>query len=130
MQLPPNLLPFIGAARLTARGANPILEAPAGHTLFQYAGLNGIPGSGPGIFGYAEEDVLALLANCVRPGVGAVDAAGDQPGVFTHSLDADFLETLWRRLCADGFDISIGGGAGRAEQAAGRRGQRRSRSWG
>ena len=106
MRLPPNVLPFIGAARLTARGAHPILEAPDDHTLVQYAGLKGIPGSGPGVSGYAEEDVLALLSNCVRPGGGAVDATGDQPGVFTHSLDADFLETLWRRLCADGFDIS------------------------
>ena len=44
MQLPPNVMPLVGPARLAARGANPILEAPAGHTLCQYAGLNGIPG--------------------------------------------------------------------------------------
>ena len=99
MRLHPNVVPLVGAAQLAARGAHPILEAPDDHTLVQYAGLKGIPGSGPGVSGYAEEDVLALLANCVRPGDGAVDAAGDQPGVFTHSLDADFLETLWRRLC-------------------------------
>ena len=106
MRLHPNVMPLVGAAQLAARGAHPILEAPDDHTLVQYAGLKGIPRSGPGVSGYAEEDVLALLANCVRPGDGAVDAAGAQPGVFTHSLDASFLETLWRRLCADGFDIS------------------------
>jgi hypothetical protein len=61
------------------RGANPILEAPAGHTLCQYAGLNGIPGSGPGIFGYAEEDVLVKHSHLKKHTAVARATAGNSP---------------------------------------------------
>ena len=77
--MPPNVLPLIGGGRLAARGANPILEAPAGHTLCQYAGLNGIPGSGPGIFGYAEEDVLVKHSHLKKHTAVARATAGNSP---------------------------------------------------
>ena len=64
MRLPPNVMPLVGPARLAARGVHPILEAPDNHTLVQYAGLKGIPGSGPGVSGYAEEDETNTCDEC------------------------------------------------------------------
>ena len=48
-----------------------------------------------------------MLANAVRPGDGAVDAAGNSPGVFTHGLDAARWQQVWDQLLADGFDSSV-----------------------
>ena len=72
-----------GPARGT-RAETPTLEAPAGHTLIQYAGLKVTLAAGQGDVGVEEEDVLVLLAKAVRSGGGAVDAAGDPPVESSH----------------------------------------------
>ena len=77
-------MPLVGAAQLAARGPTPTLEAPAGHTLIQYAGLKVTLAAGQGDVGVEEEDVLVLLAKAVRSGGGAVDAAGDPPVESSH----------------------------------------------
>ena len=109
LQLHPNVQPLFGNAQVVARGRNPVLMCGVNHTLHSYnAWMATLPNFGPnnepGIF---EEDVLLFLGNAVRPGQGALDAAGVAPGTFTHSLDAVFLERCWQRLLADGFDASV-----------------------
>ena len=84
LHLPAAIMPLVGAAQLAARGPTPTLEAPAGHTLIQYAGLKVTLAAGQGDVGVEEEDVLVLLAKAVRSGGGAVDAAGDPPVESSH----------------------------------------------
>ena len=90
MLMHPTAAALNGAARLAHRGAQPKLMADAADTFVVFnAWFDKEQGFGPnGEVGILEEEVSSVLANAVRPGDGAVDAAGNSPGVFTHGLDA------------------------------------------
>ena len=109
LQLHPNVAPLFGQAQVTARGPNPQLMCDPGHTLHGYNAnwFNTQNNFGPGgEVGIDEGDIATFLANAVRPGDNAVDAAGVAPGVFTHGLANVYWDRCWRRLVADGFDAS------------------------
>ena len=101
LQLHPTAAALNGAARLAHRGAQPKLMADAGDTLVVYnAWLSKEMGFGPnGEVGLLEEEISSQLANAVRPGDAAVDAAGIQPGVFTHGLVAVRWQQVWDQSC-------------------------------
>ena len=65
------------------------MVCPDGNGFKSYAGafLPKVAGFGPaGEDGVYKEDVAAILGAAVRPGDGAVDSAGNPPGLFLHSL--------------------------------------------
>ena len=109
LQLHPTAAALNGAARLAHRGAQPKLMADAGDSLVVFnAWLTKEMGFGPhGEVGLLEEEISSFLANAVRPGDAAVDAAGVAPGVFTHGLGAARWQQVWDQLLADGFDPSV-----------------------
>ena len=109
MLMHPAAAALNGAARLAHRGAQPKLMADAADTFLVFnAWMDKEQGFGPnGEVGILEEEVSSVLANAVRPGDGAVDAAGNSPGVFTHGLDAARWQQVWDQLLADGFDPSV-----------------------
>ena len=109
LQLHPTAAALNGAALLAHRGAQPKLMADAADTLLGYnAWLSKEAGYGPhGEVGVLEEEISSVLANAVRPGDGAADAAGNPPGVFTHGLLAARWQLVWDQLLADGFDSSV-----------------------
>ena len=109
LQLHPNVAPLFGQAQVAARGPNPQLMCDQGHTLCSYNAnwITTQQNFGPGgEVGIDEGDIASFLANAVRPGDNAVDAAGVAPGVFTHGLANVYWDRCWRRLVADGFDAS------------------------
>ena len=109
LQLHPNVAPLFGQAQVVARGPNPQLMCDQGHTLASYNAnwFTTQQNFGPGgEVGIDEGEIATFLANAVRPGDNAVDAAGVAPGVFTHGLANVFWDRCWRRLVADGFDAS------------------------
>ena len=109
MLMHPAAAALNGAARLAHRGAQPKLMADAADTFLVFnAWMDKEQGFGPnGEVGILEEEVSSVLANAVRPGDGAVDAAGNSPGVFLHGLDAARWQQVWDQLLADGFDSSV-----------------------
>ena len=98
-----------GARFVAHRGAHPKFMVDAGNTFVSFnAWLDKEIGFGPnGEIGILEEEVSVVLANAVKPGYGAADAAGVLPGVFMHGLDVGRWQTVWDRLVADGFDFSV-----------------------
>ena len=113
MLMHPAAAALNGAARLAHRGAQPKLMADAADTFLVFnAWMDKEQGFGPnGEVGILEEEVSSVLANAVRPGGGAVDAAGNSPGVFTHGLDAARWQLgEWRAYRGDRGDRGGNGG--------------------
>jgi hypothetical protein len=102
LHLPPAIAPLIGAAQLAARGPTPTLEAPAGYTLIQYAGLQVTPVVGQGDVDVEEEDVLVLLANCIPPNPAASGASA----LPTVSLQLATVRQLFFALRLEGHHFT------------------------
>jgi len=102
LHLPPAIAPLIGAAQLAARGPTPTLEAPAGYTLIQYAGLQVTTVVGQSDVDVEEEDVLVLLANCIPPNPAASGASA----LPTVSLQLATVRQLFFALRLEGHHFT------------------------